>query len=136
MEKNHKEINKSDDLIKRSDLLEHIREFTSINSGYFENPELLERVIREMPAAPPVCVGIVSFDEEELRRIVDEKVKAIEIDVQEIRNRAIEEFKEELYCKSTDFKNIESDGYEMLSYEDVCMVAERMKGEKSTSDER
>lgn len=47
----------------------------------------------------------------------------------EIRNKAIDELAEKLYKKSTDFKNIESDDYGMLHYEDVYKIAEQMKGE-------
>ena len=47
---------------------------------------------------------------------------------QEIRNKAIDKFAEELYNKSTNFKNIESDDYGMLHYEDIYETAEQMKG--------
>lgn len=46
----------------------------------------------------------------------------------EIRNKAIDKFAEELYNKSTNFKNIESDDYGMLHYEDIYETAEQMKG--------
>lgn len=36
-------------LIDANALIEHTREFTNINAGYFENPELLERVIKHQP---------------------------------------------------------------------------------------
>ena len=39
------------DLISRSALIEHIKEFTNINEGYFENPQLLSRVIESQPTA-------------------------------------------------------------------------------------
>ena len=59
-------------------------------------------------------------------RLAERQINANE---QEIRNKAIDEFAEELYKKSTDFKNIESDDYGMLHYEDVYKIAEKMKGE-------
>ena len=37
-------------------------------------------------------VGVIKFDKEQLQSIVDEKVKDIELDIQEIRNRTIDEF--------------------------------------------
>ena len=46
----------------------------------------------------------------------------------EIRNKAIDDFAEKLYNKSTNLKNIESDDYGMLHFEDVYEVAEQMKG--------
>lgn len=39
------------DLISRSALIEHIKEFTNINEGYFENPHFLIRVIENQPTA-------------------------------------------------------------------------------------
>lgn len=44
------------------------------------------------------------------------------------RAKAIDEFAEKLYNKSTDLKDIESDDYGILHYEDVYEVAEELKG--------
>ena len=38
-------------LIDEDVLIQSIKEFTSINDGYFENPQLLERVIKNQPTA-------------------------------------------------------------------------------------
>lgn len=49
-------------------------------------------------------------------------------DCANIRAKAIDEFAEKLYNKSTDLRDIESDDYGILHYEDVYEVAEELKG--------
>jgi len=49
----------------------------------------------------------------------------------EIRDKAIDEFAEALYNKSTFLKFIESDDYGMLHFEEVYELAEQMKGEQN-----
>lgn len=52
-----------DDLISRSVLLNHIKEFTNINEGYFENPQLLVRVIENLPIAYDVEKVVKQLEE-------------------------------------------------------------------------
>ena len=47
--------------------------------------------------------------------------------VQAERNKAIDEFEEKLYNKSTYLRDIESDDYGILHYEDVYEVSEELK---------
>lgn len=70
----------------------------------------------------------IKIDKDMLREMIDEKIKEFEVDIQATRNKAIDDFAEKLYNKSTDLKNIESDDYGMLHFEDVYEVAEQMKG--------
>ena len=51
------------DLISRSVLIEHIKEFTNINGGYFENPQLLVRVIENQPIAYDVEKVVKQLEE-------------------------------------------------------------------------
>ena len=55
-------------------------------------------------------------------------IKKLDGHDREIRNKAIDEFAEKLYNKSTDLRDIESDDYGILHYEDVYEVVEEMKG--------
>ena len=51
--------------------------------------------------------------------------------VQAERDKAIDEFAEALYNKSTFLKFIESDDYGMLHFKEVYEIAEQMKGEQN-----
>ena len=55
-------------------------------------------------------------------------IKKLDGHDREIRNKAIDEFAEKLYNKSTDLRDIESDDYGILHYEDVYEVVEELKG--------
>ena len=72
-------------------------------------------------------VGVVKFDKEQLQSIVDEKVKDIELDIQEIRNRAIDEFSKIAIEEFTKF-DLEH-GYPTITYVKTIVrdVSEKMK---------
>ena len=46
-------------------------------------------------------------------------------------NTAVDEFAKMFYNKSTELKNIESDDYGLLNYEDVYKLAEQLKAKTS-----
>lgn len=72
---------------------------------------------------------------EEFKALKDDTIPIIhgkaelEVHDKQIRAKAIDEFAEALYNKSTFLKHIESDDYGMLHFEDVYEVAEQMKGD-------
>ena len=61
-------------LIDADALIEHIKEFTSINEGYFENPQLLMRVIEKQPVAYDVgkIVGQLEEAQDEYHKRMDD----------------------------------------------------------------
>lgn len=62
--------------------------------------------------------------------MVEDKIKRMPTTTEsEIRAKAIDEFAEALYNKSTSLKYIESDDYGMLHFEEVYEIAEQLKGE-------
>lgn len=54
--------------------------------------ELRAKTLKEMGNVLPIAT--IKFSKEDMQKIVDEKVAQIELDVQEIRNKAIDEFVE------------------------------------------
>ncbi len=57
-----------------------------------------------------------------------ELIKKLDGHDRELRAKAIDEFAEALYNKSTFLMHLEDDYYGMLHYEDVYEVAEQLKG--------
>lgn len=76
----------------------------------------------------------IKIDTEILQKIIDEKVAQIKLDIQEIRNQAIDEFAEQMQEKVESFQ-AEINGIRAdlltLDYfsEFVFEIAEQMKGE-------
>ena len=83
--KPHPDYNVIEALREALSSLEEIQKYRAI--GTVEECEKYKR---------SCIVGVVKFDKEQLQSIVDEKVKDIELDIQEIRNCAIDEFLEEI----------------------------------------
>jgi hypothetical protein len=72
-------------------------------------------------------IATIEFSKEDMQKIVDEKVAQIELDIQEIRKKAIDEFVEKIqweYLNSCGLKQREIDFLVAVS----SMVAEQMKG--------
>lgn len=65
----------------------------------------------------------IKIDTEILQEIIDEKVAQIKLDIQEIRNQAIDEFAERLKGKYGCFGYIDE-----IKFEEVDEIAEQMKG--------
>ena len=68
-------------------------------------------------------IASIEFSKEDMQKIVDEKVAQIELDIQEIRNQAIDEFFEQLQ------KYEDDDMWLRLKMSSIYEIAERMKGE-------
>ena len=68
-------------------------------------------------------IASIEFSKEDMQKIVDEKVAQIELDIQEIRNQAIDEFFEHLQ------KYEDDDMWLRLKMSSIYEIAERMKGE-------
>lgn len=64
----------------------------------------------------------IKIDAGMMRKIIDEKIGQIELDVQEIRNKAIDEFAERLKGKYGCFGYIDE-----IKFEEVDEIAEQMK---------
>ena len=75
-------------------------------------------------------IATIEFSKEDMQKIVDEKVAQIELDIQEIRNKAIDDYMNELCNKCLDIKN-ECYQLECPFCDDGCNIvniAEQMKG--------
>lgn len=71
----------------------------------------------------------IQIDKNYLKKIVDEKLKSIELDIQAIRNKAIDDFAGELktaYKNALSIPTIEKE----TAYFAIDKVAEQLKGEK------
>lgn len=75
-----------------SDCFEQIKEVRVIDEWTEE-----EKVFKEEPKE--LCIATVKINKEDMQEIVDQKAKEIELDVQTIRNKTIDEFVERLKGK-------------------------------------
>ena len=83
--------------------------------------ELRAKTLKEMGNVLPIAT--IKFSKEDMQKIVDEKVAQIELDIQEIRNQAIDEFFEQLQ------KYEDDDMWLRLKMSSIYEIAEQMKGE-------
>lgn len=78
-------------------------------------------------------IASIEFSKEDMQKIVDEKVAQIELDIQEIRNQAIDELKNKICMHFADWQYSEDDKWIKdiieLASESVEEIAEQMKGE-------
>ena len=84
--------------------------------------ELRVKTLKEMGNVLPIAT--IKFSKEDMQKIVDEKVAQIELDIQEIRNQAIDEFAHRIRSKV--MAEID-DCADELDWIDE--IAEQMKGE-------
>ena len=81
-----------------------------------------------------IPIATIEFSKEDMQKIVDEKVAQIELDIQEIRAKAIDEFAEALkkHLNEFDFWKYgisDSTNYETRNYDHMIdEIAEQMKG--------
>ena len=76
-------------------------------------------------------IATIEFSKEDMQKIVDEKVAQIELNIQEIRAKAIDEFAERLKSESYNgYATLEDyceDTIESVAVEDIVNIAEQMK---------
>ena len=79
--------------------------------------------LQELKEKNVIPIATIKFNKEDMQEIVDEKVAQIELDIQEIRNKAIDEFAERV-------KNLIREWYKAcpFGYADIDEIAEKMKG--------
>lgn len=85
------------------------------------------KALKEKKVIP---IATIKIDKEEMKEIVDEKVKEFELDAKEIRNKAIDDYMNALCNKCLDMKN-ECYQLECPFCDDGCNIvniAEQMKG--------
>lgn len=89
--------------------------------------------LQELKEKNVIPIATINFNKEDMQEIVDEKIKEFELDIKEIRNKAIDDFAERI--KQGDV--IEYMG-SYVSYEAIASfideIAEKMKG--GATDER
>lgn len=84
--------------------------------------ELRAKTLKERERVLPIANIVIK--KETLQKVANEMIERIELDIQEIRNQAIDEFAERLKEKYGCFGYIDE-----IKFEEVDEIAEQMKGE-------
>ena len=97
-------------------------------ANYFKEWDGIDETAPKMELSIHELRYIADMNVERCRLI--RQLNEANLKTEEIRAKAIDEFAEALYNKSTFLKFIESDDYGMLHFEEVYELAEQMKGEQ------
>lgn len=121
----------------RKELKKHFGEQYELGALVHTIP-LLEELKQLRNGRKAIPIATIKFSKEDMQKMVDEKVKEIELDIQSIYNKAIDEFAEAIMVKATELSEkvvfdgrLVGDALSLDCVSDMVLeIALDMKGEK------
>ena len=96
--------------VARKELKKHFGELYELGA-LLDSIPLLEELEKLREGRNEIPIATITFSKKDLQKMVDEKIKDIKLDIQAIRNKAIDDFTEALIPRLTDAiyqKDVES----------------------------
>ena len=87
--------------VARKELKKHFGELYELGA-LLDSIPLLEELEKLREGRNEIPIATITFSKKDLQKMVDEKIKDIKLDIQAIRNKAIDDFTEALIPRLTD----------------------------------
>lgn len=105
-----------------SELKKHFGEYYELGALVHSIP-LLEELKSLRKGRKEFPIATIKFNKEDMQKMVDEKMKEIELDIQKIRSKTIDKFAERLKEKYGCLGYIDE-----ITFEEIDKIAEEMRG--------